>query len=141
MVTVNTMQSTFANSLTIRDDVHAVVAAQFGRRLAVQLGFSLVDQTAISTAILEITRNIVKYAGTGQITLSTVQEGDSTGILIVVSDQGPGIPDLALALKDGFTTGRGLGLGLPGAKRLMDSFEIVSHIGQGTTVTMGKWKS
>ena len=134
------LQSTLVNSLTIYDDVHAVVAAQFGRRLAVQMGFSTVDQTAISTAILEITRNIVKYAGMGKMTLSSVQKGTSVGVMVVVSDEGPGIPDLTLALKDGYSTGRSLGLGLPGARRLMDSFEIISHVGQGTTVTMGKWK-
>jgi serine/threonine-protein kinase RsbT len=137
---MNISQSVLVNSLIIYDDVHAVVAAQLGRRLAIQLGFSIVEQTAISTAILEITRNIVKYAGKGKILISTVYEGKRTGIVITAADEGPGIPDLTLALKDGFSTGRGLGLGLPGAKRLMDMFEIVSQIGQGTTVTMGKWK-
>ena len=141
MDTLNLSQAVLVNSLIIYDDVHAVVAAQLGRRLAIQLGFSVVEQTAISTAILEITRNIVKYAGKGKILISTIQDARRTGILISATDEGPGIPDLTLALKDGFSTGRGLGLGLPGAKRLMDMFEIVSQMGQGTTVTMGKLKT
>ncbi|MFN8376929.1 MAG: anti-sigma regulatory factor [Anaerolineae bacterium] len=141
MVTIDHPRTKLASSLDIVDDVHAVVAAQLGRRLAIELGFSLVEQTALSTAILEITRNIVKYAGKGKISISEMYHAGKNGILIVASDQGPGIPDIGLALKDGFSTGRSLGLGLPGARRLMDTFDIVSQVGQGTTVTMGKWKS
>ncbi|NWF70819.1 MAG: anti-sigma regulatory factor [Chloroflexi bacterium] len=129
------------NQVPIREDAHAVVAAQWGRRLAVQLGFSLVEQTAISTAILEIARNIAKYAGHGQITLHTLADGACVGIEVIAADSGPGIADIALALQDGYTTGKGLGLGLPGARRLMDSFEIVSQPGAGTTITMRKWRT
>lgn len=124
----------------IRDDTHAVVAAQQGRSLAAQLGFSQVEQTAFSTAILEVARNIVKYAGLGDITLQVVQDGDRAGIVVLACDSGPGIVDIELALKDGYSTGKSLGLGLPGAKRLMDVFEIASQPGLGTTVTMQKWK-
>ncbi|MBI5670138.1 MAG: anti-sigma regulatory factor [Chloroflexi bacterium] len=126
--------------IPIRDDTHAVVAAQQGRSLAAQLGFTLVEQTAFSTAILEIARNIVKYAGGGDITLQVVQDGDRAGIVVLACDEGPGIEDIELALKDGFSTGKSLGLGLPGAKRLMDVFEIASRPGHGTTVAMQKWK-
>lgn len=126
--------------IPIRDDTHAVVAAQQGRSLAAQLGFTLVEQTAFSTAILEIARNIVKYAGLGDITLQVVLDGDRVGIVVLACDSGPGIVDIELALRDGYSTGKSLGLGLPGAKRLMDTFEIASRPGLGTTVTMQKWK-
>ncbi len=126
--------------IPIHDDTLAVVAAQRGRALAAQLGFSVVEQTAFSTAILEIARNIVKYAGQGDITLQAVQEGERAGILVLACDNGPGIADVNLALQDGYSTGKGLGLGLPGARRLMDAFEIASQPGMGTTITMQKWK-
>lgn len=126
--------------IPIYDDTLAVVAAQRGRALAAQLGFSLVEQTAFSTAILEIARNIVKYAGHGDMTLQAVQDGDRAGIVVLACDSGPGIDNIELALQDGYSTGKGLGLGLPGARRLMDSFEIASQPGRGTTVTMQKWK-
>jgi serine/threonine-protein kinase RsbT len=128
-------------SVSIRDDTHAVVVAQHGRRMAATLGFSLVEQTAFSTALLEIARNIVKYAGLGEITLQAVQEDTRTGIIALACDDGPGISDLELALKDGFSTGKGLGMGLPGARRLVDQFEIASRPGRGTTITLQKWKS
>jgi serine/threonine-protein kinase RsbT len=125
----------------VEEDAHAVVAAHLGRRIAAQHGFSVVEQTAISTAILEIARNIVRYAGSGSIALRTVLDDERIGIEIVAHDEGPGIPDLALALTDGYSTGGGLGLGLPGARRLMDDFEIVSLPEQGTTVTMAKYRT
>ncbi len=128
-------------SITIQDDTHAVVAAQQGRILAARLGFSTVEQTAFSTAVLEIARNIVKYAGRGDITFQVVEADKRIGIVVLACDNGPGIADVELALKDGFSTGKSLGLGLPGAKRLMDSFEIASQPGVGTTITMQKWKS
>lgn len=124
----------------IYDDAHAVVAAQHGRRLAAQLGFSVVGQTALSTALLEIARNIVKYAGEGSITLDVVNDGLRVGITVIARDNGPGIADVELALKDGHSTGKGLGLGLPGARRLMDRFEIASQPGKGTLVVMQKWQ-
>lgn len=128
-------------SIRVSDDAHAVLAAQHGRALAAQLGFSVVEQTACSTAILEIARNIVKYAGAGEVTFQAVEDGEQVGIVVVACDNGPGIADVNLALQDGYSTGGGLGLGLPGARRLMDSFQIVSRPGQGTTVVMQKWRS
>lgn len=127
-------------SVPIRDDTHAVVASQRAHRMAVQLGFSPVEQTSLSTAILEIARNIVKYAGRGEMVLVALQDEGRVGIAVLACDDGPGIADVDLALKDGFTTGRGLGLGLPGARRLMDDFDIASALGRGTTVIMEKWK-
>lgn len=126
--------------ISVYDDIHAVVAAQQGRVLAARLGFSAVEQTAFSTAILEIARNIVKYAERGDIILQVVETDQQIGIVVLACDNGPGIADLELALKDGYSTGKGLGLGLPGAKRLMDAFEIASQPGMGTTITMQKWK-
>lgn len=125
-------------TMPIEDDAHAVIASQQGYRLARLLGFSVTEQTALSIAILEITRNIVKYAGSGEIEINFIQGEDSAEIFVIAKDNGPGIPDLELALKDGYTTGKSLGLGLPGARRLMDEFSIVSEVGKGTTVMMKK---
>lgn len=122
-------------------DHDIVVARQRGRELAARLGFSATDQISIATAISELSRNIVEYAGRGQIVLSVVRHRSdrSEGIQVVARDDGPGILDLELALKDGFSTNRSLGLGLPGTRRLMDEFEIESRAGQGTRVTIRKW--
>jgi serine/threonine-protein kinase RsbT len=120
-------------------EVDIVSARQQGRALAVEVGFSGGDLTLIATAISEIARNIVVYAKRGEILLSPIQDGARRGILVVARDQGPGIPDVAQAMQDGYSTGKSLGLGLPGAKRIMDDFEIVSEVGKGTTVTMRKW--
>lgn len=122
--------------IPIYDEVHAIVAAQQGRALAQKLGFHPVDQTAICTAILEVARNIVKYAGRGEIEITGVAEN---GIEVIARDTGPGIPDVARAMENGYSTGKTLGLGLPGAKRLMTSFEINSQPGQGTTIIMRKF--
>lgn len=127
--------------IPISDDAHAVVAAQNGHQLARKVGCSLVEQTAISTAILEVARNIFKYAGTGEIILNVIYEDTQSGILVHAIDQGPGIVDLDLAMTDGFSTGKTLGMGLPGAKRLMDYFEIQSSPGFGTKIEMKKWKN
>ena len=107
--------------------------------MAAQLGFSGSSLTVIATAISEVARNIVEYAKAGEIVLSPIYQNPKRGILIVARDEGPGIPDVSRALQDGFSTGKGLGLGLPGAKRLMDEFEIASAPGTGTTVTMKRW--
>jgi serine/threonine-protein kinase RsbT len=122
----------------IATEADIVLARQQGRTMAAKLGASLSEVTLIATAISELARNIVSYAKQGEIIFSVV-EGSRRGIKIVARDQGPGIPDVALAMRDGYSTGGGLGLGLPGAKRLMDEFEIVSEVGKGTTVTMTKW--
>ena len=108
--------------------------------MAAQLGFSGVDLTLIATAISEMARNIAVYTGEGEIVLDAIQDGSKQGILVVARDEGPGIPDVERALQDGFSTGQSLGLGLPGARRLMDELEVASQAGKGTSVTMKKWK-
>lgn len=117
-----------------------VFARQKGRVLAEQLGFSGSELTLIATAISEVARNIVEYAGSGEILFIPILQGNRRGIMIVAQDEGPGIADIERALQDGYSTSGGLGLGLPGAKRLMDDLQIVSELEQGTKVTMIKWK-
>lgn len=126
--------------LAIGSDVDIVGARQKGRELAAECGFSLGDQTVIAAAVSEVARNIVLYARSGEILFRTLSDGDRHGLMVVARDDGPGIRDIARALQDGFSTSGGLGLGLPGAKRLMDEFEVVSGPGRGTTVTMKKWR-
>jgi serine/threonine-protein kinase RsbT len=126
--------------VTISSDQDIVLARQKGRSLALELGFSSGDATLIATAISELARNIVSYARTGQIVLKDVQGSSRVGIAVAATDDGPGIPDVAQALRDGFSTSGSLGLGLPGVKRLMDEFEIVSKPGQGTRVGVKKWR-
>lgn len=123
----------------IRSDVDIVIARQEGRALAARLAFSISDLTLIATAISEVARNIVTYAKQGEIILRAVEDGGRRGIAVVARDEGPGIPNVAMALQDGYSTTGSLGLGLPGAKRLMDEFEIVSEAGKGTIITMKKW--
>jgi serine/threonine-protein kinase RsbT len=123
----------------VASDADLVLARQAGRRLAQELGFSGTDITLIATAISEVARNIIQYAGAGEIELDTVEGTRSVGIVVIARDKGPGIPDIALAIRDGYTTGKGMGLGLPGARRLMDEFAIESETDQGTTVVMKKW--
>lgn len=123
----------------IAGDLDVVTARQKGREIAAAHGFSGTDQTLIATAISEVARNIVSYAGEGEISLSAIFDGGRCGVLVIARDQGPGIPNIALAMRDGYSTGKSLGLGLPGAKRLMDEFELASAPGSGTTVTMRKW--
>ena len=119
---------------------HDILTARLrGRELAADVGFSGSDLTIVATAISEIARNIVEYAGRGEIVFTLVRDGRSRGIVVVARDEGPGIPDVALAMQDGYSTGKSLGLGLPGARRLMDEFDVQSEAGRGTTVTMKKW--
>lgn len=129
------------NEVTIRvsTDGDILAARQKGRELAAQLGFSEGDCTVIAAAISEIARNIVRYAQQGEIQLRIANDDTRRGLAIVARDEGPGIPDVQLALRDGFSTGNGFGLGLPGARRLMDDFTIRSQVGVGTTVVMHKW--
>ncbi len=123
----------------IRSDADIVVARQEGRALAAKVGFLGSDLTVIATAISEVARNIVQYAREGEIVLLALNEGAKRGLLVVAQDQGPGIPDIEKAMQDGFSAGGSLGLGLPGARRLMDEFELTSRLGNGMTVTMKKW--
>ena len=126
--------------VAIRSDQDIVLARQKGRTLAVELGFSQGDATLIATAISELARNIVSYAGKGMIMLRTLNSSSRRGIQVVATDEGPGILDIAQAMRDGFSTSGSLGLGLPGVRRLMDEFEIHTSVGQGTTVAATKWK-
>ena len=126
--------------IPIAADVDVVTARQRGRDLAAEAGFSSGDQTVIAAAISEIARNILMYAKRGEVELGLVTNGDRQGVVVVARDQGPGIPDIARAMQDGYSTSGGLGLGLPGARRLMDDFEVTSDRGKGTTVTMRKWR-
>lgn len=123
----------------ISSDANIVSARQQGRAMTVQLGFSTSDQALVATAISELARNILEYAGYGEIILELAQQGSRRGIVVIARDQGPGIPDIEKAMQDGYSTTKSLGLGLPGTRRLMDDFEIVSQVGEGTTVTAKKW--
>jgi serine/threonine-protein kinase RsbT len=125
--------------VVINHDGDVVTARQVGREMAKESGFYGSDLTLIATAISEIARNIVNYAQSGELVFSLLDQGARRGLMVVARDEGPGIPDIELAMRDGFSTGKSLGLGLPGAKRLMDEFEIQSEIGKGTTITMRKW--
>lgn len=116
-----------------------VQARQQARALATQAGFSICDSTLITTAISEMTRNILEYASHGEITISLLKNGSKQGVRIVATDQGPGIADISQVMQDGYSSRKGMGIGLPGTKRLMDEFEITSKIGKGTTITMKKW--
>ncbi|HEY1957949.1 MAG TPA: anti-sigma regulatory factor [Polyangiaceae bacterium] len=117
-----------------------VSARQRGRQLASECGFSTRDQTLIATAISEVARNIVAYAREGHIVLEPIEKPDGRrGISVAAIDRGPGIADVELAMRDGYSTGKSLGLGLPGARRLMDEFEIETAMGKGTTIRMRKW--
>jgi serine/threonine-protein kinase RsbT len=128
-----------STNVPIQREVDIVTARRKGREIAAALGFSSTDQTLLATAISEVARNIVSYAGRGTIVLNSIEQGRRRGIVVVASDDGPGIADLELAMRDGYSTGNSLGVGLPGARRLVDDFELVSSPGAGTTVTMKKW--
>jgi RNA polymerase sigma factor (sigma-70 family) len=126
--------------IPIRTDADVVAARRQGRELAAQAGFSATELTIIATAISEIARNIVMFAERGEILVSLVGDGGREGVTVVARDSGPGIPDLEPALRDGYSSYGGMGLGLPGSRRLMDEFEITSEVDKGTTVTMTKWR-
>ncbi len=127
--------------LPLRNSDDVVIVRQNVRTLAVQIGLGLVDQTKIVTAASELARNTLVYGGGGWAELGIITRGDRKGLQIVFEDQGPGIPDIAKALEDGYTTGGGLGLGLGGAKRLSSEFEIASTPGLGTRICITRWKS
>lgn len=124
----------------IRSSDDIVKVRQITRELALMQTFSLVDQTKIVTAASELARNALEHGGGGEVRFEALQEGSRRGIRLTFVDQGPGIPDLEQALKDGFTTGGGMGLGLSGSKRLVNEFEIHSEVGKGTRVTIARWK-
>ena len=125
--------------VSIATEADIVTARQNGRLLAAGLGFEGADLTLIAAAISEVSRNIVEYAERGEIVVCPANNGNRRGLSIVARDDGPGIPDVAQAMQYGYSSRRGLGVGLPGAKLLMDDFDIVSKVGVGTTITMKKW--
>jgi serine/threonine-protein kinase RsbT len=125
--------------VAIRSDADVVTARQEARAMGAGLGFSSTDLTLLATAISEIARNITTYAGEGEVALRVLNNGDRTGIEVVATDDGPGIENVELAMQDGFTTGTGLGLGLPGTRRLVDEFELETRLGLGTRVRLVKW--
>jgi len=127
-------------SMEIRASDDVVLVRQAVRKKSVALGFGLVDQTKVVTASSELARNTLDYGGGGRVHLETVENGTRSGLRVIFEDQGPGIPDIKLALTDGYTTGSGMGLGLSGAKRLSDEFEIDSKPGEGTRVSILRWK-
>ena len=126
--------------IPIQSDADVVTARRQGRELAAQAGFSATELTIIATAISEIARNIVMFAERGEVVVSLVGEHRRQGVTVVARDSGPGIPDLDRAVQDGYSGYGGMGLGLPGSRRLMDEFEITSEVDKGTTVTMTKWR-
>jgi len=128
------------DTLQIRTSDDVVSVRQQVRARAVQAGLGLVDQTKIVTAASELARNTLDYGGGGTVVLSSIDDGIRRGVRLIFADQGPGIPDMQLALKDGYTTGNGLGLGLSGAKRLSNEFSIESTVGVGTRITIARWK-
>ena len=125
--------------VAILTDADVVTARQQARTMGASLGFSSTDLTLLATAISEVARNITTYAGTGVVTLRTVREREREGIEVVASDEGPGIENVELAMQDGYTTGHGLGLGLPGTRRLVDDFELDTTPGAGTRIRLVKW--
>ncbi len=134
------MLTTRAETLQIRVSDDVVRVRQEVRARAVEVGLSLVDQTKIVTAASELARNTLEYGGGGECLVEAIHDAGRKGLRLTFEDKGPGIPDLDLALKDGWTSGKGLGLGLSGAKRLSDTFEIHSKVGEGTRVVISRWK-
>ena len=134
------MNDLASKTLTLKTSEDVVRMRQTVRERAVELGFGLVDQTKLVTAASELARNTILYGGGGEVKLEVVTQGDRRGICLTFSDRGPGIPNIELALKDGYTSGSGLGLGLGGAKRLSNEFNIVSQVGAGTRVTIKRWR-
>ena len=127
-------------TVSILSDADIVTARQEGRALALLMGFSSTEATLVATSISELARNIILYAKQGELVLGVAEDGGKRGIAVVARDEGPGIPDVRRAMLGGYSTSGGLGLGLPGVKRLMDEFEITSEPGKGTTVKVKKWR-
>ncbi len=134
------MNVTDTGVLTLGLERDVVTARQFVRKLTQTCGFSLIDQTKMVTAASELGRNAVKYGGGGQMRWQTLHDGVKRGVQLTFVDEGPGIPNIEQALTDGYTTGGGLGMGLSGAKRLVNEFTIESTVGKGTSVQIARWK-
>jgi serine/threonine-protein kinase RsbT len=129
-----------SEALPIVAQSDVVIVRQAVRTWASEAGFSLVDQTKMVTAASELARNTLEYGGGGNVVLKLLEEGNRKGLRLIFEDQGPGIPDIQLAMKDGYTTGNGLGLGLSGSKRLVSEFDIQSKVGEGTRIMIARWK-
>ncbi|WP_342506685.1 anti-sigma regulatory factor [Sporosarcina sp. FSL K6-2383] len=127
------------SSVEIYTEWDIVAARQLGRNEAKKSGFGTVDQARITTAISELARNIYLYAGKGKIEIESLSVDGLSGITIIASDEGPGIPDIRIVMEDGFTTSGGLGAGMPGVRRLMDEFKLETELGVGTVITATKW--
>lgn len=127
-------------TMIVQVSTDVVLVRQAVRKCAVELGFSLVEQTKITTAASELARNTLEHGGGGTVRLETLLEGNRRGLRLTFADRGPGIADIEMALKDGYTTRGGMGMGLGGSKRLVSEFQIVSEVGKGTIVTIIKWK-
>ena len=134
------MPTTKSEKIDIRQSDDVVRVRQLTRTFALEVGLSLVDQTKIVTASSELARNTMDYGGGGQVTLEVLEQGGRRGVRLTFEDKGPGIADIEQALKDGFTSGKGMGLGLGGAKRLCNEFSIDSKPGEGTKVSIARWK-
>jgi serine/threonine-protein kinase RsbT len=134
------MSVTKSDEMPVRSEQHIVLVRQAVRKMTQELGFSLVDQTKMVTAASELARNTVIYGGGGSLTWEMFVDGARKGLRLTFADTGPGIPDLSLAMKDGWTSGSGLGMGLSGAKRLVNEFDIQSEPGKGTRVMIARWK-
>ena len=134
------MQVVKQHTHNIRAETDVVLVRQAVRTWAAELGLGLVDQTKVVTAASELARNTLEYGRGGTALLEALQDGARKGLRLTFADRGPGIPDVELALRDGYTTGNGLGLGLGGAKRLVNEFHIDSRVGEGTRITIVKWK-
>src|SRR5687768_9298378 len=135
MVTLN------KETMSIAREVDVIPFRNRLKEYAVKIGMSLLNQTKIITAGSELARNMLKYAGGGNVTIEVITKGRETGLRIIFRDEGPGIKDIGLAMKDGYSTGKSLGLGLPGTKRLVSEFNIDSVVGKGTTVTVIRWRN
>ncbi|HEX6881497.1 MAG TPA: anti-sigma regulatory factor [Terriglobales bacterium] len=129
-----------SDRVPVQTEADIVSVRQMVRGWSQELGFSLVDQTKIVTAASELARNTIKHGGGGYLVLEMHNQGMKRGLKLVFEDSGPGIPDIGMAMRDGFTTGGGLGLGLGGSKRLVNDFEINSKVGEGTRVTITRWR-
>ena len=134
------MQTTKTETAPVRSSADVVSVRHLVRRWAVELGFTLVEQTKIVTAASELARNMIDYGGGGTLLLEALDDGMRKGLRLAFEDKGPGIPDIQTALRDGFTSGGGMGLGLGGARRLSNEFDIRSAPGEGTRVTITRWK-
>jgi serine/threonine-protein kinase RsbT len=134
------MVMTKNDTMEIRVSDHVVLVRQTVRKWATELGFSLVDQTKMITAASELARNTLVYGGGGTVRLELLEDGARRGLRLTFEDQGPGILDIEKALTDGYTSGKGMGMGLGGSKRLVNEFDIVSRVGEGTRVTITRWK-